>query len=89
MYLNIGKTTVIQDNEIIGIFDLDNCSQSLLTREFLSAAEKKGIVVNAALRGKRTQVKRRQSICLRAHPEHWKKEFINCKQNGETHGGNQ
>ena len=48
MYLNIGKTTVIQDSEIIGIFDLDNCSQSLLTREFLSAAEKKGSVINAA-----------------------------------------
>ena len=48
MYLNIGKTTVIQDNEIIGIFDLDNCSQSFLTREFLSAAEKNGSVMNAA-----------------------------------------
>ena len=48
MYLSIGKNTVIRDDEIIGIFDLDNCSQSFLTREFLSAAEKAGQVVNAA-----------------------------------------
>ena len=48
MYLSIGKNTVIRDDEMIGIFDLDNCSQSFLTREFLSAAEKAGQVVNAA-----------------------------------------
>ena len=48
MYLSIGKNTVIRDDEMIGIFDLDNCSQSFLTREFLSAAEKTGQVVNAA-----------------------------------------
>ena len=48
MYLTIGKNTVIRDDEIIGIFDLDNCSQSYLTREFLSAAEKAGRVLNAA-----------------------------------------
>ena len=48
MYLSIGKNTVIREEEVIGIFDLDNCSQSHLTREFLSAAEKNGCVVNAA-----------------------------------------
>ena len=48
MYLTIGKNTVIRDDEIIGVFDLDNCSQSFLTREFLSAAEKAGRVLNAA-----------------------------------------
>ena len=48
MYLTIGKSTVIREDEIIGVFDLDNCSQSFLTREFLSAAEKAGSVLNAA-----------------------------------------
>ena len=48
MYLSIGKNAVIREDEIIGIFDLDNCSQSFLTREFLSSAEKAGQVVNAA-----------------------------------------
>jgi hypothetical protein len=47
-YLHIGQNVMIPDRRIIGIFDLDNCSQSFLTREFLSAAEKAGQVVNAA-----------------------------------------
>ena len=47
MYLSIGKTAVIPDETVIGVFDLDNCSQSYLTREYLSAAEKSGNVVNA------------------------------------------
>ncbi len=48
MYLSIGKNSVIREEEIIGIFDLDNCSQSRITRDFLSEAEKRGSVVNAA-----------------------------------------
>ncbi len=48
MYLNIGKNAVIWDDQIIGIFDLDSSSQSFLTREYLSAAEKAGSVINAA-----------------------------------------
>ena len=48
MYLNIGKNAVIPEHAVIGIFDLDICSQSYLTREFLSAAEKQGRVINAA-----------------------------------------
>lgn len=48
MYLNIGKTFLIRKESILGIFDLDSTSQSFLTREFLSAAEKAGRVVNAA-----------------------------------------
>ena len=48
MYLSIGKTTVIPEDSILGIFDLDTSSQSFLTREFLAAAEKGGRVLNAA-----------------------------------------
>jgi hypothetical protein len=48
MYLNIGKTAVIPENSILGIFDLDTVSQSYLTREFLGAAEKSGAVENVA-----------------------------------------
>lgn len=48
MYLSIGKTAVIPEETIIGIFDLDICSRSYLTREFLAAAEKAGAVENAA-----------------------------------------
>ena len=39
---------MIRKDRILGIFDLDTSSQSFLTREFLSAAEKAGRVVNAA-----------------------------------------
>ncbi len=48
MYLSIGKTTVIPEESILGIFDLDTSSQSFLTREFLAVAEKGGRVFNAA-----------------------------------------
>lgn len=39
---------MIPENSILGIFDLDTSTQSFLTREFLSAAEKSGCVINAA-----------------------------------------
>ena len=48
MYLTIGKTTVIPDDSILGIFDLDTSSRSFLTRAFLAVAEKGGRVINAA-----------------------------------------
>ena len=48
MYIHIGKGTVIDEREIIGIFDLDITSQSHITRKYLSAAEKAGQVINAA-----------------------------------------
>ena len=47
-YLHLGKGTVVPSAAIVGIFDLDITSQSHLTRAFLSAAEKRGEVVNAA-----------------------------------------
>lgn len=47
-YLHLGKGTLVREDEILGIFDLDITSQSHLTRKFLSMAEKAGQVVNAA-----------------------------------------
>ena len=48
MYLHLGNDVAVRKDEILGIFDLDNTSQSILTRNYLSAAEKAGCVVNAA-----------------------------------------
>ena len=48
MYLHLGKGTVILKAGIVGIFDLDICSQSHLTRKYLTMAEKAGQVINAA-----------------------------------------
>ena len=47
-FIHLGKGTLVRDDEILGIFDLDITSQSHLTRKFLSMAEKAGQVVNAA-----------------------------------------
>jgi len=48
MYLHLGNDVSVRKREIVAIFDLDNTSQSALTRRYLSAAEKTGSVVNAA-----------------------------------------
>jgi len=48
MYLHLGNDIVVRKSEILAVFDLDNTSQSLLTRKYLAAAEKAGEVVNAA-----------------------------------------
>lgn len=48
MYLALGKEKFVSTREVIGIFDLDITSQSYLTRQYLSSAEKAGHVINAA-----------------------------------------
>jgi len=45
MYLSIGNDMAVRESSIIGIFDMDNTSTSKRTRDFLSKAEKEGIVV--------------------------------------------
>ena len=47
MYLALGPATVVRDDEIIGIFDLDITSQSHRTRAFLRRAEQAGQVESA------------------------------------------
>ena len=47
MYLTIGKNTVIRDDEIIGIFDLEITSQSKITAAFLKNAEQESVVIDA------------------------------------------
>ena len=44
MYLHLGKNTVVRHADVVGIFDLDNSSQSHLTRDYLARAEKAGEV---------------------------------------------
>ena len=48
MYLHLGKGTVVRKKDIVAIFDLDQTSQSHITRKYLAAAEKAGQVINAA-----------------------------------------
>ncbi len=44
MYLHIGNNRNIREKSIIGIFDLDTSTVSVITRKYLSSAEKRGEV---------------------------------------------
>jgi len=46
MYVILGREELIDEEDIIGVFDLDNASWSYLTREYLARAEKAGRVKN-------------------------------------------
>ena len=48
MYIHLGHHTVINQNEIIGIFDLDATTVSKKTRDYLSKAEKNKRVVSVS-----------------------------------------
>ena len=48
MYLHLGQSVMVPKKDVVAVLDLDNTSQSYLTREFLSAAEKAGRVVNVS-----------------------------------------
>lgn len=46
MYLHLGEDTVVNERDIIGIFDIENTSVGKHTKEFLASAEKSGSVRN-------------------------------------------
>ena len=48
MYIHIGQDTVIVDEEIIGIFDMENTTVMKSTVDYLNTAEKNGVVNNVA-----------------------------------------
>ena len=48
MYIHLGEDTVVKQENIVGIFDLDNTSISKHTRFFLRKAEETGKVVNVS-----------------------------------------
>ncbi len=46
MYIHLGSDVVVGDKSIIGVFDLDNTTQSVITRKYLESAQRGGKVVN-------------------------------------------
>lgn len=48
MYLHLGSGVVVRKSDVLGVFDLDNTSTSVITRKYLSQAEKAGRVVSVA-----------------------------------------
>ena len=48
MYLHLGNDIVVNEKEIIGVFDIENTSISKHTKDFLASAEKEKRVVNVS-----------------------------------------
>lgn len=48
MYLHLGQETVVMQDDIVGIFDLDNTTVSKSTRDYLAVAEKNKKVINVS-----------------------------------------
>lgn len=46
MYLHLGSDIVVNTNEIIGIFDMDNTTVARASREFLANSQTMGNVVD-------------------------------------------
>lgn len=47
MYLHVGNNKNIRIKDIIGIFDADTATISLITRKYLTAAERERLVLSA------------------------------------------
>ena len=60
MYIHIGNNYVVKDNEIIGVFDIENTTTSKKTRDFLNFAEKNKKIINIS-----TDIPRSFIICLK------------------------
>ena len=48
MYVHLGMETVVNEKDIIGIFDFDSTTGSNHTRKFLNIAEKNKKVINVS-----------------------------------------
>ena len=48
MYIHLGKNTVVDVSEVVAIIDIDKTTTSKHTRNFLTAAQKSGSVVNVS-----------------------------------------
>ena len=48
MFLHLGQNEIVPSSRVIGIFDLDKCSYSKRTRDYLSAADKEGGVLDVS-----------------------------------------
>ncbi|MCL2842734.1 MAG: DUF370 domain-containing protein [Oscillospiraceae bacterium] len=48
MFLHLGQDIIVNKENVIGIFDLDNCSGSHITRKFLAVAQRQGDVQEVA-----------------------------------------
>lgn len=48
MYLFLGGDVTVKKDDVIGIFDIEECSVSRITADFLNASQKQGRVVSVS-----------------------------------------
>lgn len=48
MYLFLGGNSTVKKDDVIGIFDIEECSVSRTTADFLNACQKRGGVVSVS-----------------------------------------
>ncbi len=48
MFLFLGGDISVRSNEIVGIFDIEECSVSRITADFLNTCQKNGRIVNVS-----------------------------------------
>ncbi len=48
MYLFLGGNSTVKKDDVIGIFDIEECSASRITADFLNACQKSGRVVSVS-----------------------------------------
>ncbi len=73
MYVYIGGKTVVPEDEVVAVFDLDNVSTSKRTREFLRKAEEEGMVIP-------TGDELPQTIVLCSPSGSWQRVYLTSKR---------
>ncbi|MCH5205926.1 MAG: DUF370 domain-containing protein [Oscillospiraceae bacterium] len=48
MFLYLGGDVTVRSNEVVGIFDIEECSVSRTTANFLNSSQKNGKIVNVS-----------------------------------------
>lgn len=48
MFLFLGGNISVRSDEVVGVFDIEECSVSRITADYLNACQKKGRVVNVS-----------------------------------------
>ena len=49
MFLFLGGETTVADSEVVGIFNIEECSVSRITADYLNACQKQGRIVNVSV----------------------------------------
>ena len=48
MFLYLGGDITVKSEDVIGIFDIEECSVSRMTADYLNSCQKKGVVENVS-----------------------------------------